>query len=142
VRAVSETGRQAHADWDDLLATDHAKTELSEPVLAEIYDDPDTSADVIYHLLTHPEDIETLATITHPIAAARAITRIRLSVTSAPSGPEPTPKPVTKAKPLIKPVSASPTPPEAPSTVDLPLAKYIAIENERERRDRDARRGA
>jgi hypothetical protein len=136
-------GAEKYADWGELFASDAAQVNLPPAVLNELYDDPSSSADVIHHLLTHPEVLEGLVPITEPIAAARALTLLKAGLSSASSGPETAPRiPVTRAKPLIKPVSASPVAPEAKSIDDLPFnARYVRETAQQERRWRDARRG-
>lgn len=142
--SVHAEGAQKYQDWDALWDTPAASDlMLPAPVLEEIFVNSDSSADVLHYLLTHPDDLMALQGVADPIAAARAIARLPIGVTSAPSGPESTPRPQTKAKPLIKPVSSAPVAAEALDPDDLPFgAKYIAIKNAQERKEQAARRGA
>jgi len=142
IMAAHEAGAEKYADWGELFASDAAQIDLPAAVLQEIYRDSTLSADVIYHLLTHPKVLEPLLTITDPIAAARAITTLAVGLSSAPSGPETAPKPTTRAKPLIKPVSASPAAPEAASVDDLPFGpRFVRETVKQEKAWKDAHRG-
>ncbi len=106
----------------------------------EAASDPTLSAELLHHLLTHPDDAATLAAQTTPIAAAREIGRLTTRVSSASSGPE-TATTHTTAKPLIKPVRPSVMASESSPPEDLPFGpKYIAAMNERDRKAREARR--
>jgi hypothetical protein len=142
-----EAGAKKYADWGDLFKSDAAQVDLPAAVLNELYSDPDSSADVIHHLLTHEDDLLALTSADDPIAAARAVTALRTTVTlgtsSAPTGPETSPRPVTRAKPLIKPVSGSPAAPEAKSIDDLPFGPgFVKATAEQERKWKNAHRGA
>ncbi len=143
---VQTIGATKHADWDAIMESPEASDViLPEAVLQEIYlhQTPDFSADIVRHLVTHPDDLMALQAIgENPIAAARAIARLPIGQTSAPSGPESQPRPQTKAKPLIKPVSSAPVAAEASDPESLDFGpKYIAAMNARERKERMARRG-
>jgi len=143
VMSVHQAGAEKYADWGDLFATDAAQMNLQPAVLAELYADPSSSADVIHYLLTHPDELEVLAGVANdPVAAARAVTALTIGATSASPGPEAPPVPKTRAKPLIKPVSASPAAPDVKSIDDLPFGpRYVKETAKREREWRDAHRG-
>lgn len=131
---------EAHPDFQSLLAADTRvyPPAVQEHLRVEASLDPALSAELFHHLLTHPDDAARLATMTHPIAAAREIGRLTAHLSSAPSGPETVPV-TTTAKPLIKPVRSSVATPEPPSSDTLPFSRYVAVENERERKARAAR---
>ncbi len=137
----NQEGAEKYADWDALMQSAAGQKPLPAAVIQEIFES-DSSADLRYHLLTHEDDLNALAGITDPIAAARAIGRLsaRLVAVEAPaSGPVETPR-GSRAKPLIKPVSASPAAPEASPPDDLPFGpRYIQAMNDRERKQRGAR---
>lgn len=133
---------ERHPEFSSLIAAD---TRVYPPAVLEHLKveaslDPSLSAELFHHLLTHPDDAERLATMAHPIAAAREIGRLIAGLSSAPSGPETAPS-HTNAKPLIKPVRTSVVAPEASPPEDLPFGpRYIAAMNEKERKAREARR--
>ncbi len=133
---IDTSGREKYTDWDTLYQSEAATTMVLSPaVLQELYADPDSSADLIHHVLTHPDDLAVLAAVPDsPIAAARTIARLSAGLSAASSGPATRTIPQTKAKPLIKPVSSSPVAPESADPTDLPFHRYIAVENERERK--------
>ncbi len=134
---IDHSGREKYPDWDALYSSDAAtKMVLTPAVLQELYADPDSSADLIHHVLSHPDDLAALAAVPDdPIAAARTIARLSAGLSAAPSGPASVSKPQTKAKPLIKPVSASPVAPEPSDPEDLPFGpKYIQAMNAKERK--------
>lgn len=134
---IDTQGREKYQDWDDLYASEAAtKMVLAPAVLQELYADPDSSADLIHHVLTHPDDLDALAAVPDdPIAAARTIARLSAGLSAASPGPATVAKPRTHAKPLIKPVSASPVAPEATSPEDLPFGpEYIRRMNAQERK--------
>ncbi len=136
---IDHSGREKYQDWDALYSSDAAtKMVLTPSVLQELYADPDSSADLIHHVLSHPDDLAALAAVPDdPIAAARTIARLSAGLSAAPSGPAATAKPQTKAKPLIKPVSASPMAPESDAPEDIPFGpKYIQAMNAKERKAR------
>jgi len=134
---IDTKGREKYQDWDTLYQSEAAtKLVLQPAVLAELYADPDSSADLLHHVLTHPDDLEALADVPDdPIAAARTIARLSAGLSAALSGPAAVAKPQTKAKPLIKPVSSSHAAPEPSPPEDLPFGpSYIKAMNERERK--------
>ncbi len=137
----NQEGAEKYADWDALMQSAAGQKPLPAAVIQEIFES-DSSADLRYHLLTHEDDLNALAGITDPIAAARAIGRLsaRLVAVEAPaSGPVETPR-GSRAKPLIKPVSASPAAPEASPPDAIPFGpRYIQAMNELERKQRGAR---
>jgi hypothetical protein len=103
--------------------------------------DPESSADLLQHLMTHPDEAAALGAMTNPIAAAREIGRLIARLASASSGPDPDAMTHTNAKPLIKPVGASVMAPESSPPEELPFGpKYIAAMNERDRKARESRR--
>jgi len=114
--------------------------EVQGLLVEEAKHDPDLSAELLHHLLTHPEDADQLARITNPIAAAREIGRLTARLSSATSGPE-TVLTQTNAKPLIKPVRPSVMAHESSPPDEMPFGpRYIAAMNEQERKAREARR--
>ncbi len=134
---IDHSGREKYPDWDALYSSDAAtKMVLTPAVLQELYADPDSSADLIHHVLSHPDDLAALAAVPDdPIAAARTVARLSAGLSAAPSGPATLAKPQTKAKPMIKPVMASPQAPEPSSPEDLPFGPgYIAAMNAKERK--------
>ncbi len=134
---IDHSGREKYSDWDALYSSEAAtKMVLTPSVLQELYADPDSSADLIHHVLSHPDDLAALAAVPDdPIAAARTVARLSAGLSAAPSGPATPAKPQTKAKPLIKPVSASPVAPESADPEDLPFGpKYIQAMNAKERK--------
>lgn len=138
-------GAKKYADWDDLMASDLAKTDLDGAVLDAIYDNSDLSADVIHHLLTNPAEMQALATVKDPIAARLIVQGIVNSngLIAVQSDSAEQPRPVTRAKPLIKSVKASTPAPEAAPPEKMPFGKaYIDRMNALERKEREARRGA
>ena len=138
-----ELAEQAHPGTQALL---DAETRIYPPavlnlIAEEAMRDPHLSAELVHHLVTHPDDAAVLAAQEHPIAAAREIGRLTARLSSAPSGPE-TVLSHTNAKPLIKPVRPSIMAPDTSAPDDLPFGpKYIAAMNERDRKAREARRG-
>lgn len=133
---------QTHPDFESLLAADTRTypPAVTEHLKVEAALDPSLSAELFHHLLTHPDDADRLATMTHPIAAAREIGRLTARLTSATPGPE-LAQAHTNAKPLIKPVRPSVMAPESSPPDALPFGpKYIAAMNELERKQREARR--
>jgi hypothetical protein len=113
-------------------------------VLTEIYSedyDPALSADMIHHLLTHPDDVVAMAMIKDPIAAAREVAKLSLIASSAHSGPAAQSPAVTRAKPLIKPVKSAPAAPAAKSIDDLPFSSLVKAVAKQEREFRELRRG-
>lgn len=133
---------ERHPDFAALMASDTRvyPDAVMEHLRVEASLDPSLSAELLHHLLTHPDDAERLAKMHHPIAAAREIGRLTAGLSSAPSGPE-TVLTHTTAKPLIKPVRSSVMAPESSPPEDLPFGpKYIAAMNERDRKAREARR--
>jgi hypothetical protein len=137
LNSIDTQGREKYQDWDTLYQSEAAtKLVLQPAVLSELYADPDSSADLIHHVLTHPDDLEALAAVPDdPIAAARTIARLSAGLSAASSGPATVAKPQTKAKPLIKPVSSSPAAPEPSSPEDLQFGpEYIRRMNEKERK--------
>jgi len=142
VKAAWEIAEESHPGFHERLKA-HT-IQYSNTVLAllatETANDPHLSADLMDHLLTHPDDAARLAAIKDPIAAARAIGHLTARLSSASSGPE-TVLTQTNAKPLIKPVRPSVMAPESSPPEDLPFGpKYIAAMNERDRKAREARR--
>jgi hypothetical protein len=137
----NEAGAEKYPDWDAVMNSPAGKKYLPPAIVNEILE-LESSEDVRYHLLTHEDDFSALAAITDPIAAARAIGRLsaRLVAVEAPaSGPVETPR-GSRAKPLIKPVSASPAAPEASPPDAIPFGpRYIQAMNELERKQRGAR---
>jgi hypothetical protein len=142
VNAALEVGEQIHPGLQQQIQADTRMypNAVLDLIAQETAQDPNLSAELLHHLLTHPDDANVLATKVDPIAAAREIGRLIAAVSSAPSGPETLPT-TTNAKPLIKPVrpsvmASSDSPPE-----DLPFGpKYIAAMNERERKAKEAGR--
>jgi hypothetical protein len=144
VQSIGQAGAERYPEWDDLIAG-APDLRLPAVVLDEInsLEDPTLSADILHHILTHPEYAATLDGVRHPIAAAREIARVSVGLSAAHSGPATAPARQTKAKPLIKPVGASPAAPEASPPDALPFGrKYIDEMNAKERKEREARRGA
>ena len=135
VLAAEDLAEQKHPGFRAMYDAD---TRVYPPAVLnllaeETVRDPDTSAELLHHLLTNPQDAEELARLEHPIAAARKLERILIGLSSASSGPETTPA-TTNAKPLIKPVrpsiQAHTTAPE-----DLEFGpRYIEAMNEKERK--------
>jgi hypothetical protein len=151
VASAHETGAEKFSDWAELMASDAAKVDLPPAVLREIYSDDYTnseqeslSADLIHHVLTHPDDLEMLRTAVDPIAAARLVGKLSASLVAAPSGPAQATRPVTRAKPLIKPVNGSPAAPETsdPDPETTSQADWNRIQNAKELKARRARLGA
>ncbi len=151
VATAHETGAAKFSDWSELMASDAAKVDLPPAVLREIYSDDYTnseqeslSADLIHHVLTHPDDLEMLRTAVDPIAAARLVGKLSASLVAAPSGPAQATRPVTRAKPLIKPVNGSPAAPETsdPDPETTSQADWNRIQNAKELKARRARLGA
>jgi hypothetical protein len=142
VSTAFEVGEQNHPGLQEQIQADtriypHAVLDL---LAQEAAQDPQLSAELLFHLVTHPEDADVLSRQVHPIAAAREIGRLTARL-SAPSGPE-TVLTHTTAKPLIKPVRPSVMAREATSPDDIPFGPaYIAAANERERKEKLARRG-
>jgi hypothetical protein len=148
VETAHREGAEKYPDWQTLFDSDEAKVDLPAAVINELYNDTTPSADLIHHLLTHPDELRSLATVEDPIAAARLVARlsanIPVGVSTAHSGPESTPPkpPVTRAKPLIKPVSASPSAPDAVNPDDLPFGpNYVKLTAKQDRAWKDAHRG-
>ncbi len=139
--AAFEVARERHADTEELLKTSpEAQRQyplaVTEHLKVEAALDPETSADLIHHLLTHPDDAAELQKMTNPVAASREIGRLIGRLSSATPGPE-TSAPQTTAKPLIKPVRSSVATPGSPNADDLPFGpRYIALMNEQDRKAR------
>jgi hypothetical protein len=146
MKALYEAGAAKYQDWDDVLNAQAELLEMKYPgyIDAAIHADSQSSADIVYHLLSHPDEFKALMVMSDPIAAVMEVARIRYATTglsTAHSGPEIAPR-QTKAKPLIKPVGASPAAPEASSPDELPFGPgYIKAMNERERKQRETRSG-
>ncbi|HEX2594748.1 MAG TPA: hypothetical protein VHL34_24810 [Rhizomicrobium sp.] len=141
-QAAKELLEQKHPGFLEHLAADTTiyPRAVLDLIAAEAQNDPDLSAELLHHLLTHPDDAAQLARQATPIAAAREIGRLTARLSSASSGPE-TVLTHTTAKPLIKPVRPSVMAPESSPPDDLPFGpKYIAAMNERDRKAREARR--
>jgi hypothetical protein len=107
VSTAFEVGEQNHPGLQEQIQADtriypHAVLDL---LAQEAAQDPQLSAELLFHLVTHPDDADVLSRQVHPIAAAREIGRLTARL-SAPSGPE-TVLTHTTAKPLIKPVRPS-----------------------------------
>jgi hypothetical protein len=140
--AVFDLAEQQHPGFHDRL---QAETRMypgavMELLAQEAAQDPHTSAELLHHLMTEPDDAARLSSCTSPIAAAKEIGRLTARLSSAPAGPE-TGLTHTTAKPLIKPVRPSVMAAEATAPEDLPFGpKYIAAMNERDRKAREARR--
>lgn len=128
-----------HPDYfDRVTAIDDIQ--FPREVLTAIAEDPAGPA-VAYHLASHPEEARRISTL-RPLDGVKAIGQLLSRVAGASSG-SPAPAPVvSKAKPLIKPVSASPTAPAPANPSELPFGpRYIAEMNRLERRQREALRG-
>lgn len=131
----------AHPDYHEIVnAIDDVI--FAPDVLRAIAEDDDGPA-VAYHLAQHPDEARRIAALT-PVAGVKEIGKLLSRVVAAPSGSV-TPTPSTsKAKPLIKPVSASPVASEhsPPDPDKTPFAQWVQLENAADRRRQREMRGA
>ena len=139
-RSAFDLAEQNHPGFHEQFEAASAERLYPQAVLNVLAEhtlrDPQLSAELLHHIVTHPDDAAVLAEQTTPIAAAIEIGRIAAQL-SASSGPE-TDAPQTTAKPLIKPVKPSVMVTESVPLEKLPLSKYMQVENERERKERTA----
>ncbi len=137
VQSAFSIAAEKHPEVQELLRTNTQiyPDAVRDRLIAQSVSNPELSADIFHHLLTHPDDAKQLAAADDSYAAAEEIGRIK-ALLSAPSGPE-TGQPQTTAKPLIKPVRSSVATPGSPNADDLPFGpRYIALMNEQDRKAR------
>jgi len=132
---------QSHPDYYEQINPIVELLKVRPAVLAAIADD-DLGPAVAYHLAQHPEEAQRISLMT-PLEGVKAIGSLLSRVTPASVGSGPLAVSTSKAKPLIKPVSGSPVAPESSPPDQQPFGKkYIMEMNAKERREREAMRGA
>lgn len=97
-----ETGRERHADWDDVMASPELAAIRPSPAILHVLhstDDPQLRADVLYHLGKNPAEVRRLAAM-EPVAAAKELGKLESKLSGAPS------------RPATKTLSDAPPPPD------------------------------
>jgi hypothetical protein len=139
VSAIVEAGQKKYADWQAVVAdSDAATIPMPEMTLAALHR-LENAEDVIYYLGQHPDEARVLAAH-DPMQALLTLGALSRSVV-APSGSTTPAVSTSRAKPLIKPVGATPVAPEPrPPDDKSTFAEYRRYWNERERKEREAQR--
>ncbi len=143
VSTVQAAGQEQFPDWDAVMTSEHAKTFHAPALLQAIYELPDSALSAkALHLLATDESVARQLADLPPLAAAAELGRY-LASSAASSGPATSASPVSRAKPLIKPVGASPVvsasgPPDPEKTS---FADWVKINNQAERRQRALMKG-
>lgn len=91
-------------------------------------------AGVSLYLSDHPEELQRLMTLPSPQHIAREIMRIEAKAEGVTAGTPPAPRPLSQAKPPVRPVTASP--PVSELTGEESYDEHVAKMNARERRQR------
>jgi hypothetical protein len=133
----TDEGRETYADWNEALNDDGAQVMLPGHVLEAIHAS-DQAPHLVYYLSRHADEARAIA------AAAPYQALLMLGALTArsvaPPPAQPPASPVSRAKPPVKPVGATPTAPEAPNPNDLAFGpEYIRQMNALERKQKAAR---
>ena len=91
-----DTARTAHADYDDVMRSVAAPEGPGVMAARQAMLEDDAGAEILYHLATHPEELQRIAAM-QPVSAIREIGR--LSATLAASAPAGNPKPKVSGAP-------------------------------------------
>jgi hypothetical protein len=139
VSAIVEAGQKKYANWQAVVAdSDAATIPMPEMTLAALHR-LENAEDVIYYLGQHPDEARVLAAH-DPMQALLSLGALSRSVV-APSGSTTPAVSTSRAKPLIKPVGATPVAPEPrPPDEKSTFAEHRRYWNERERKEREAQR--
>jgi hypothetical protein len=139
VSAIVEAGQKKYADWQAVVAdSDAATIPMPEMTLAALHR-LENAEDVIYYLGQHPDEARVLAAH-DPMQALLTLGALSRQVV-APSGSTTAAPSTSRAKPLIKPVGATPVAPEPrPPDDSSSLRDFSRYWNERERKEREAQR--
>lgn len=92
---------------------------------------------LMLHLSEHPDVLQRLATLPSVQAVQREMARLEAKVEAASAGTSvPTPAPISKAKPPVRPVTSSPPVDTDEISDDMPYDEFVRVMNARERRAR------
>lgn len=132
-----------HPDYTERVNDWVGQHDWHPSVLHAIAEDEQGPA-VAYYLADHPDEVQRLALLT-PVAAVREIGKLFGRLSAAPVGSAEKAVVITsKAKPLIKPVSAAPMAPDhsPPDPEKVSLSEFMRYHNAEERKRREVMRGA
>jgi hypothetical protein len=132
-------GAEKHADFDTVMAG--MTVNFPGHVIQAIVDS-DHGGELMYYLGTHESEARAVAAAS-PVKAILTLGQLAARFTAAPSGSVSAPIAPSKAKPLIKPVSASAPAPIAtePDPNKTPFKDWVRIQNAAERRAREEQYG-
>lgn len=132
-------GAEKHADFDTVMAG--MTVNFPGHVIQAIVDS-DHGGELMYYLGTHESEARAVAAAS-PVKAILTLGQLAARFTAAPSGSVSAPIAPSKAKPLIKPVSASAPAPIAaePDPNKTPFKDWVRIHNAAEKRAREEQYG-
>lgn len=133
-------GAEKYADFDTVVKQVPVYNFPAHVVEAIV--DSDQGADLLYYLGTHESEARAVAAAS-PVKAILTLGQLAARFTAAPSGSVSAPIAPSKAKPLIKPVSASAPAPIAaePDPNKTPFKDWVRIHNAAEKRAREEQYG-
>lgn len=101
-------GREKYPDFDaQLQSLMDAGIQFSEPMSIALVNEP-LGPDLLHLLNGDHTEAKKIAGLQHPVAAGVALGKLLAKLETAPPGPVSTPKPLSQAKPVIKPVTTTP----------------------------------
>lgn len=133
---------ESHPDYLERV-NDLVQSHRWHPAVLNAIADDEQGPAVAYYLADHPDEAQRLAVLT-PVAAVREIGKLIGRLTVAPVGSTAqTVVSVSRAKPLIKPVSGTPMAPDhRPPDDSAPFSQWMQYHNREERKQREVSRGA